>query len=269
MPATAFEIFSIPAFNDNYIWAIRQDSQVYVVDPGCAQSVIQCLESRQLQLQGILVTHWHPDHSGGISALQADVADSLVDAEPLPVIGPRSDKIPQINQLVGDLDQFTIFPAQNGLNIQVLAIPGHTLDHIAFHAPAVDALFCGDTLFSAGCGRVFEGSYAQMQASLAKLAALSPDTLIYCAHEYTLSNLAFALAVEPKNHELMQRLQTCQSLREQQLATLPNRLANELLTNPFLRCHIPDVADAAVQQGAMSNTALDVFTCLRQWKDNF
>ena len=256
----------IPAFNDNYIWLVQGSTSpcVAIVDPGDAAPVLKYLEEHQLSLSAIILTHHHADHIGGVSTL----------AERYPaahIWGPHSDKIPQVHTLVAHGDSFEIC----GYTFSVLEVPGHTLDHIAYYAsPLSDgeygSVFCGDTLFAAGCGRMFEGTAPMMSASLNKLKNLPATTRVYCAHEYTQANIRFARAVEPANEALRLREQEAQETRDQGLPTLPSTIELEHRTNPFLRCHIDDVQQAAQAQ---SQTALateaEVFGALRAWKDNF
>jgi hydroxyacylglutathione hydrolase len=251
-------IYPIPALKDNYIWAIINNSQqtTIIIDPGEAQPVLDFLAQHRLSLNAILITHHHWDHTNGIA--------EILHHFPVPVYGTSG--IPSISYPVteGSLIQINDFP----FNINVLAIPGHTLDHIAFHFN--ETLFCGDTLFSAGCGKLFEGTAAQMYSSLQKLAGLSETTLVYCAHEYTLNNLRFAHTVEPLNEHIINRTLRVTKLREQSLPSLPSTLKEEKETNPFLRCHIPTVKDSiATQTGISSENPITVFAALRKWKDHF
>jgi len=253
-------IRAIPAFVDNYLWLIGDGPEVVVVDPGDAAPVQVLLDAEGLRLAAILVTHHHPDHIGGVAALQQrwDV----------PVYGPAAEQatIRTLTQPLVDGDTIDLL----GLRFEVMAVPGHTLGHIAYYAPALQALFCGDTLFSAGCGRLFEGTPLQMHASLQRLAALPPETRVYCTHEYTLSNLAFALAVEPDNADLRGHRDAVEKLRRQQLPSLPTTLALEHRINPFLRTEHAVVADAAARwSGHPCADAVAVFTQLRRWKDGF
>ena len=259
----ALVIHTVPAFQDNYLWLFHQSGQrdAFAVDPGDAQPILQCLKKHDLTLAGILITHHHPDHTGGIKALLAHCD--------VPVYGPDSANIPQVTQPLYEGDHITLADTQ----FTVLEIPGHTLDHIAYSASPEDqnpVVFCGDTLFTAGCGRIFEGTAAQMYRSLQKLAALPANTAIYCAHEYTLSNLAFAAAVEPDNSALQKKIVDATKKREQGLPTVPSTLSIELETNPFLRCHLPSLALAASQHeaSALSEPA-EVMAAIRRWKDNF
>ena len=253
-----FDITAIPAFTDNYLWLLSCGSDAVIVDPGDAAPVLRELETRSLKLRAILITHWHPDHIGGLPALK-----SRFD---VPVYGPRaeSQKIPGLTRLLDDGDQIRVL----GLGLQVLAMPGHTLGHIAYSAPGL--LFCGDTLFSGGCGRLFEGTPAQMHHSLSRLAALPPETRVYCTHEYTLSNLAFARAVEPDNATLAMHIETVKAQRARGEPSLPSTLAIEAAINPFLRADVIAVrAAAARHSGHKLETTVDVFTELRRWKDGF
>lgn len=261
-----FEIEALSAFNDNYIWLIKnnQTKQCAVIDPGDATPVLDWLNQHtHWQLKDILITHHHADHTDGIRKLK-EHTQAIVSA-------PNNPAIPLIDHLLSDNQLINIV----GRTMQVLQIPGHTLDHLAYYSPNNIAeyenwLFCGDTLFAGGCGRVFEGTMEQMYHSLQQLAHLPIETLIYPAHEYTVSNLQFALAVEPNNLFIKQRLNRCITLRKQQKITLPSTLAEELQTNPFLRCHLPDVKLAAEHHAGQSlTTESDVFTILREWKNNF
>ncbi|MCU0951566.1 MAG: hydroxyacylglutathione hydrolase [Burkholderiaceae bacterium] len=257
----AFSITPVPAFRDNYLWLIARGRQAAVVDPGDAAAITRALTGRGLQLTDILVTHHHADHSGGVAA--------LADAHGARVFTPARESIPTGRHpphRLRDGDAIEVL----GAPLHVLDVPGHTAGHIAYHAPTLQALFCGDTLFAGGCGRLFEGSAAQMHASLARLAALPAATRVYCAHEYTLSNLRFALAVEPGNAALQARQAHCESLRAQGLPTLPSTLADERATNPFLRTDEPSVRAAAErrQPGSGAN-GIDAFAAIRTWKDGF
>ncbi len=253
------KVDAIHAFQDNYIWCIDLGSSLAVVDPGDGEVVINYLENQHKPLTHILVTHWHPDHIGGINKLQDTHKNTLE------VIGPKSSKIKEVNHIVQDQDLLAIAEHQ----FRVIEIPGHTLEHIAFWEINSQSLFCGDTLFAAGCGRVFEGTFEQMQNSLSKLSKLPVSTNVYCAHEYTLSNISFALAVEPNNASLIQFSERCITLRERDEITLPTKLEQELTYNPFLRCSEESVIEAALNQGASSTSPTDVFATLRQWKDEF
>lgn len=249
----------IPAFNDNYIWLLRQDTsdKVAVVDPGDAAPVIEILEREGLTLASILITHHHHDHTGGLP--------ELIERYHPRVIGPDNPRIDGIDERLGDGDECLVM----GRRFEVMAAPGHTLDHIAFFAAGVPPLlFCGDTLFSGGCGRLFEGTAQQMHTSLSRLAALPGDTLVFAAHEYTLANLRFAKAADPDNTLLDAYQRDCQRSRELERPTLPSNMARELQINPFLRSDQPGVQRAAGSQGD-TDTPLATFTTLRAWKDAF
>ncbi|MBZ9612012.1 hydroxyacylglutathione hydrolase [Rheinheimera maricola] len=252
-----FQITPIAAFEDNYIWALCQPDHCYclVVDPGDADAVEQFLTQQNKQLDTILITHHHGDHTGGIAKLRQRFPA-------VNVIGPAAEHayIPGLLQLVDDGD--TVQLPTFGLQLEVISVPGHTSGHIAYYSAPV--LFCGDTLFSAGCGRLFEGTAKQMWQSLQKLIALPDSTLIYCTHEYTLSNIKFALTVEPTNAALIEYQQRCQALRQVQLPTLPTTLALEKQINPFLRCD-----DTALQTRWRVNSAVALFTLLRASKDQY
>jgi hydroxyacylglutathione hydrolase len=253
------ELVALPAFADNYIWMLTQADQALVVDPGDAAPVCQALAQRGLRLTGILVTHHHGDHVGGV----ADLIPMLEG----PLWAPRSQDhvAPFVGLQGGERLHW------NDLTIDVLAVPGHTLDHLAYHLVPPHGsplLFCGDTLFSGGCGRLFEGSAEQMHASLMALSTLPDDTQVCCAHEYTVSNLRFAQAVEPGNPDIRAALELAQATRAAVRPTLPSRLARERRINPFLRCAVPDVARSAQARGPAATPA-EVFATLRAWKNDF
>jgi hydroxyacylglutathione hydrolase len=253
-------ITPLPAFQDNYLWLLSRDGRAVVVDPGDAVPVQRALAERQLKLDAILVTHHHGDHIGGLDALLVTGAT---------VYGPRSESIDGIDVRLASGDRVEVL----GVSLTVLDVPGHTAGHIAYFAESLEppAVFCGDTLFACGCGRLFEGTPAQMLASLDRLAALPPATRVYCAHEYTLANIRFALAVEPANPALQQRAQHAAATRERGEPTVPSTIALELATNPFMRSDVPAVHAAAVAH-AEAKTALDrvqTFATLRAWKNDF
>jgi hydroxyacylglutathione hydrolase len=255
------KLIPLPAFQDNYLWVLHDGHRAVVVDPGDAQPVLDFLQRDGLQLEAILVTHHHPDHIGGVDAVR--------DATGAKVYGPARETIPQPLQRLAEGDTITVL----GLTFNVIDVPGHTSGHIAYYCPEVDGhplLFCGDTLFSGGCGRLFEGTPAQMLSSLDKLAALPGDTRVCCTHEYTLSNLKFARAVEPGNAELINYSQRSQELRERDLPTLPSTIAQEKLINPFLRTRLPGVVQAArAFDAATPEDEAAVFAAIRQWKNEF
>ena len=246
----------IPAFNDNYIWHLQQNGEHWVVDPGDANPVLEALGGARLR--GILLTHHHFDHTGGVKTLK-----EKYDCE---VYGPGS--IEGVTHPLTDGDHFSVM----GGDWRVLSVPGHTLDHLALVLEAEDGthLFCGDTLFAAGCGRLFEGSPEQMHQSLSRLASLPLDTQVYCAHEYTLANLTFASAVEPGNPAIGKRTAKARECRRQDRPTLPSTIGVELETNPFLRTKSPEVRASAIEQGAAPEAdAVEIFATLRHWKDIF
>lgn len=262
---TDLQVITVPAFADNYLWLFHSPDQqrAWAVDPGDAAPIEAALQAHDLTLAGILVTHHHPDHTAGIPA--------LLENHPVPVYGPAGDSVPTVTHPLKDGDSVTL---DHGLSFQVLTVPGHTLDHIAYfqQTPASEApaLFCGDTLFAGGCGRLFEGTPAQMHASLNRLAALPNATRVFCAHEYTLANLAFAKAVEPDNARLLERIEAAEATRAAGQPTVPTTLALEKSTNPFMRCHEPGIqrsAEAHSRQALTAETA--VFAAVRAWKDSF
>lgn len=249
---------ALPAFLDNYLWALSHDGQALVVDPGDAAVVEAWLTAHGLRLTTILITHHHPDHTAGLATLKARHRPR--------VYGP-DEAIDGLDQVLQGGESLALAPFGTA---RVLAVPGHTRGHIAYHFPGHDLLFCGDTLFSAGCGRLFEGTPPQLYQSLQALAALPDATRICCAHEYTLANLRFAAAVEPANPDLAARAQEAQALRERGLPTLPVRLAAERRYNPFLRCSEPAVVAAASREaGRPLPPGPEVLAALRAWKDHF
>ncbi|HIF9267634.1 TPA: hydroxyacylglutathione hydrolase [Photobacterium damselae] len=247
---------SIAAFKDNYIWLLQSpEKHCIVIDPGDAKPVIEAIEKQQLTLDAILITHHHNDHCGGISELKRRYPS-------INVVGPQNDPIPGLTQSVEDGDQVDIF----GERFMVLAVPGHTHGHVAYVGD--EKLFCGDTLFSAGCGRIFEGTPEEMYASLQKIAALPDETEIYCAHEYTAGNIAFALVAEQDNPHLQRYREEVNRLRANGESTLPSTLGKEKLVNPFLRCDQPSIKKAVADK-ATDSSDLATFTALRSWKDDF
>lgn len=281
------KLIPLPAFADNYLWLLHDGRRALVVDPGDATPVLRFLQAQGLRLETILVTHHHADHTGGV--------DELRQATGARVYGPAGEPIPGPYLPLHEGDALNAL----GLDFQVLEVPGHTSGHIAYyaaqasfsvtggapdkalppldtpstpgpaHSPGRPLLFCGDTLFSGGCGRLFEGTPAQMLASLDKLAALPGNTCVCCTHEYTLSNLRFALAVEPGNAALTAYHAQCVQLRAHDQPTLPTTIANELLINPFLRTRQAAVKEAAKHVDAQAHDDVSVFAAIRQWKNQF
>ena len=259
MPAEkSFEIVPVSAFKDNYVWTLRNDRHAAVVDPGEARPVLEYLARERLELAAILATHHHADHVGGIAELLAK--------RKVPVFGPRNEPIPTLTRAVSEGDEVSI--PELGAVFSVIDIPGHTRAHIAYYGAG--ALFCGDTLFACGCGRLFEGTAQQMYASLQKLLALPDDTKVYCGHEYTLANIGFAKAVEPRNGALAERLARDERLRDAGRPTLPSTLGEEKATNPFLRCQEAAVIESANKYlGARVADPVKVFAAIRDWKNKF
>ena len=251
-------IVPIRAFRDNYIWCLRRASAAVVVDPGDADPVFDYLAKERLQLAAILTTHHHADHVGGTTSLLAQYN--------VPVFGPAHENIPGITRALREGDAIEV-PAI-GMRLQIFDVPGHTAGHIAYYGEGL--LFCGDTLLSCGCGRLFEGTAAQMYSSLAKFAALPGDTLVYCAHEYTLSNLRFARAADAGNPAIDEREASARAALAAGNPSLPSTIELERAANPFLRSGNPAVAAAASRHAGRALTnPLEVFATLRKWKDGF
>jgi hydroxyacylglutathione hydrolase len=253
-----FDVTRIPALQDNYIWLLRRGASASVVDPGDAAPVIDILQREAVALSSILITHHHKDHQGGIEGLLARWPS-------VQVFGPMQESITGMTHPLqgGEYIRLPVL----GLDFQVMAVPGHTLGHLAYHSAG--CLFCGDTLFGGGCGRLFEGTPQSMVESLTRLATLPDDTKVYCAHEYTEANLRFALAVEQGNRALRHRADEVAVTRAKGMSTVPSTLAAEKATNPFLRCREPDVIAAAHRRGIAENDPVTVFAAIRAWKDSF
>jgi hydroxyacylglutathione hydrolase len=255
------KLIPLPAFQDNYLWLLHDGHRALVVDPGDAQPVLSFLERNDLQLEAILVTHHHADHVGGVDAVR--------NATGAQVYGPARERIPEPLIRLDEGDAITVL----GLRFEVIDVPGHTAGHIAYYSADMDGaplLFCGDTLFSGGCGRLFEGTPEQMLASLEKLSSLPGSTRVCCTHEYTLSNLRFARAVEPDNADLIHYIERCEALRARSQPTLPSTIEQEKRINPFLRTRLAGVAEAARRHDpATPQDEVAVFAAIRQWKNEF
>lgn len=251
-------VVPVRAFNDNYVWTLRDETHAVVVDPGEARPVIDYLDRERLALAAILNTHHHADHVGGNGA--------LLSRWPVPVFGPNDARIPDVTHRLSDGERITL--PHFGIELEVMDIPGHTRSHIAFHGDGM--LFCGDTLFAVGCGRLFEGTPAQMHASLQRLAGVPDSTRVYCGHEYTVANIRFARAAEPGNQALADLEKRAAAQRAKDLPTLPTDIGQEKATNPFLRVHEPAIiASASRQAGKPLADPVAVLAALREWKNNF
>lgn len=249
---------AIPALKDNYIWAIVRNGYCVIVDPGEAAPILSWLRRQELRLSAILITHHHGDHINGVAA--------LLEQCKVPVYGPAQEAIACVSQPLDEGDRLALLDIH--AELRVMAVPGHTRGHLAYYGQGL--LFCGDTLFACGCGRLFEGSAEQMHDSLQRLAALPGDTRVYCSHEYTLDNIAFALSLEPGNTQLHKRARREQTKRMQDLPTLPSTIALELATNPFLRCAEPaicQVAESYAQHPLLG--PCQVFSVVREMKDHY
>jgi len=255
-----FDIFPIRAFSDNYIWALIKDEEVTVVDPGDSEPVITLLQEKNLTLSNVIITHHHFDHTGGIKKL-SEIYDCNI-------YGPSGGHIQGINKPIEDNQEFVI----SNTIFKALATPGHTLDHLSYFVNQENepVLLCGDTLFSGGCGRLFEGTPLQMYKSLSRFAKLPKETKVYCTHEYTESNLRFALAVEPNNTDIKERFSEVVQLRSQDKETLPSTIEEELKVNPFMRCNKFGVKKAAENFSKIKlSEPHEILGSIRDWKDNF
>ena len=247
----------IKAYTDNYIWLVSTNEGSIVVDPGESEEILNLIDSNKIDLKGVLITHHHYDHTNGLL--------DLTNKMNLEVYGPK--KIEGINKIVKESDKFSII----GIDFEVIEIPGHTLDHLAFYSSnnKDPVLFCGDTLFAGGCGRVFEGTFEQMFKSLNKISNYPKETKIFCGHEYTLSNLEFALEVDENNKQLADEYINVKKLISSDIPSLPTNLNKELKVNPFLRCNEINIKNKVIDKFDIIDDELEIFTALRKWKDNF
>jgi hydroxyacylglutathione hydrolase len=253
-----FEVIPIPAFRDNYIWLLHCDGHAVVVDPGDAQPVLAVLYAKQLDLDAILITHHHADHTGGVA--------ELLKTFPAKTYAPRKEDYSFPHQAVSEGEHIKLEGLD--LDLTVLETPGHTLGHVVYFG--ANSLFCGDTLFSCGCGRLFEGSCQQLYQSLQRLAALPPETLVYCTHEYTRHNIRFARTLDPENIDLERRAMDVEQLLARGQPSLPTTIGSELATNPFLRCHVATIRNAAMMQAGITDTDPEsVFCAVRQLRNTF
>ena len=263
---TPLQFKQIPAFTDNYLWAIVQNHQAWVVDPGDATPFIDLFERENIALKGILITHHHNDHIGGVEKLLAWAKSFVTFA------GPLHPSMPRLTRVLQDLDEVELFPQ---VIARVMAVPGHTLSHLAYYMPqsellSVPRLYCGDTLFATGCGRLSEGTPTQMQKSLDRFAQLPAETLVCCAHEYTLANIKFALHVDGNNSDLLAWSLQAQALRDQQLPTVPTTIGLEKTVNPFMRSDSPSIIATAQAHSELSlQNKEDVLAVIRKMKDQF
>ena len=248
----------IKAFEDNYIWLLTTNEGSIVIDPGESSKIKSLIDNNEIDLKGVLITHHHYDHTNGLN----DLSDNGM----LDIYGPENN-IVKINKRVKDSDCISII----GLDFEIIEVPGHTLDHIAFYSfnENMPILFCGDTLFSGGCGRIFEGTHKQMYDSLNKLASLPKHTKVYCGHEYTLSNLKFAIEVDTENKDLLDEYNHVKKLNISKNPSLPSTLDKELKINPFLRCNNMSIRNKINKEFNVSGDDFKIFTALREWKDNY
>ncbi len=265
-----YQVVPIPAFTNNYIWLCinKRTGTAIVVDPGDGLSALEGVVSHKVQVSAIFITHHHLDHSAGIEALtQGLSAQDKTVKQPIPVYGPKQEWIPAVTHQLSHFDTVHV-PDFEPFN--VMCVPGHTKGHIAYYNPGIGILFCGDTLFAGGCGRLFEGTPERLLKSLQQINALPADTKIYPAHEYTQKNLAFALTVEPQNLDLQKRYQEICALRQKNLPTAATTLSVERKTNPFLRTASPAIIrHVSTQLGRRDLNEVDIFATLRGWKDSF
>ena len=247
----------IKAYTDNYIWLVSTNEGSIVVDPGESKEILNLIDSNKIDLKGVLITHHHYDHTNGLL--------DLTNKMNLEVYGPK--KIEGINNIVKESDKFSLI----GIDFEVIEIPGHTLDHLAFYSSnnKEPILFCGDTLFAGGCGRVFEGTFEQMFKSLKKISNYPKETKIFCGHEYTISNLKFALKVDEDNKQLADEYISVKKLISSNIPSLPTDLNKELKVNPFLRCNEINIKNKVIDKFDIIDDELEIFTALRKWKDNF
>lgn len=253
-----YEVVPVRAFSDNYIWTVRDATHAVVVDPGDAKPVLSYLNAEKLELAAIVLTHHHNDHIGGVSELIKD--------RPIPVYGPHDPRVPDATQRLREGESITL--PHFGIRLTVLEVPGHTSSHIAFYG--ADMLFCGDTLFAAGCGRLFEGTPAQMHDSLSKFMRLPDRTRVYCAHEYTLANIRFARAADPGNQTLADWEARARAMREVDAPTVPSTIGLERAANPFVRCaESAVIASASQRAGKPLGDPVSVLATIREWKNNF
>ena len=248
----------IKAFSDNYIWLISTNEGSIVVDPGEADQILKLMSSNEIDLKAIFITHHHYDHTNGI--------DEILLKKKVRVYGPKNN-IESIDTKLIEGDKLNVI----GIDFEIIEIPGHTLDHIAFVHKSSDSpfIFCGDTLFSGGCGRVFEGTFQQMHHSINKISKLPKNTQIYCGHEYTASNLKFACAVEPENEYISNTYDEVIQMNNDGIPSIPSSLEKEFKINPFLKCTNEKIKDKISDEFGNINSELEIFTALRKWKDNF
>lgn len=252
-----YQVVPVRAFNDNYIWTIRDARHAIVVDPGDATPVLDYLAEQKLELAAILITHHHNDHIGGVK--------QLISRRAIPVYGPHDSRVPDANQPLKQGESITL--PYFDVSLTVMEVPGHTRSHIAYYGDGM--LFCGDTLFAAGCGRLFEGTAAQMHDSLSRFMRLPDETQVYCTHEYTLANIRFARTVEPDNEVLTNWEARARALREVDVPTLPSTIGLERATNPFVRCSEPGVmARASARAGRRLSDPASVLATIREWKNH-